>query len=241
MENFEEGQIVLCTVENIAGTIIFVKIKGGGEGTITTSEISPGRIRNLRDYVVPGKKIVCKILRIKGNQINLSLRRVKLNEKKEFLEKEKREKNSEALLKTVLKEKSEEIIEKIKQEHDLIEFMESSKENPKLLEKYISKSDAEKIIEILKSKKTREIEIKKTFKLSNKNSDGILIIKKILIDSCTGTTCEISYLAAGKYSLKIKDKDGRIAKTHIQKTIENIEAQAKENKCEFEEIKVKVK
>ena len=68
-QELEEGQIVLCTVEKILGTTVFVKIEGNGEGTITTSEISPGRIRNLRDYVVPGKKIVCKILSIKEDRI----------------------------------------------------------------------------------------------------------------------------------------------------------------------------
>ena len=84
MANYEleEGQIVQCTVDKILGTTIFVRIEDNGEGTITTSEIAPGRIRNLRDYVVPGKKIVCKILKIQGDKIYLSLRRVKQNEKK---------------------------------------------------------------------------------------------------------------------------------------------------------------
>ena len=56
----EVGDIVLCTVDRIIGTTVFVGIEGNGEGSIVTSEIAPGRIRNLRDYVVPKKKIVCK-------------------------------------------------------------------------------------------------------------------------------------------------------------------------------------
>ena len=83
---FEEGDIVLCTVERIEGTNVFVSIEGNGEGSIMTSEIAPGRIRNLRDYVVPKKKIVCKILRVSGNRIDLSLRRVTQKEQKEVLE-----------------------------------------------------------------------------------------------------------------------------------------------------------
>ena len=86
-EQLAEGEIVLCTVEKIIGTTVFVKIEGNGEGTIVTSEISPGRIRNLRDYVIPGKKIVCKIIRVREGAINLSLRRVKPSEKKELLDK----------------------------------------------------------------------------------------------------------------------------------------------------------
>ena len=86
MENFEEGDLVLCTVDRIVGTVVFVKIKSKDkeiEGSIVLSEIAPGRIRNLRDYVVPKKKIVCKILRIKGENIELSLRRVSQKERKE--------------------------------------------------------------------------------------------------------------------------------------------------------------
>ena len=74
----EEGDLVLCTVKRIIGTTVFVDIEGNGEGTIITAEIAPGRIRNLRDYVSPGRKIVCKILSLKGKQINLSLRRVSI-------------------------------------------------------------------------------------------------------------------------------------------------------------------
>ena len=36
----EQNQIVLCTVDKILGTTVFIKIEGGGEGTLTTSEIS---------------------------------------------------------------------------------------------------------------------------------------------------------------------------------------------------------
>ena len=54
----EEGDVVLCTVTKIEGTSVFVNIEGDGEGSIIVSEIAPGRIRNLRDYVLPNKKIV---------------------------------------------------------------------------------------------------------------------------------------------------------------------------------------
>ena len=60
----QEGDIVLCTVEKIAGTTIFLKIEDDGEGTMIVSEVSAGRIRNLRDYIVPNKKVVGKILSI---------------------------------------------------------------------------------------------------------------------------------------------------------------------------------
>ena len=77
---------MLCTVKRVEGTTAFLEIENfpGVQATMIFSEVSPGRIRNIRDFVVPKKKIVCKVLRIsdRGN-IELSLRRVTQKEKKE--------------------------------------------------------------------------------------------------------------------------------------------------------------
>ena len=230
----EEGQIVFCTVDKIIGTTVFVKIEGNGEGTITTSEISPGRIRNLRDYVVLGKKIVCKILKIQGDKIHLSLRRVKQNEKKELLEKISKEKSYKAIFNTVLKENAMHIINKIMNDYSLIDFFEEVKTNPKLLDKYLNKEESEKIKKILESKKDKAKEIKKYFKLSSNSSDGMTRIKNILKDSCKDSKCQISYISAGKYQLKIKGDDFKKIKSEVNQVMDNIEKQAKKNKYFFE-------
>lgn len=235
MANYEleEGQIVLCTVDKILGTTVFVKIEGGGEGTITTSEISPGRIRNLRDYVVPGKSIVCKILSIKGDKIYLSLRRVKQNEKKELLDRISKEKSYKAILKTVLKEKANKIIEEIESNDSITDFFEKAKEDPKIIEKIVPKSDAEKIIKILETKKDKPKEIRHIITLSSDAPDGINKVKDILSSSCKDTKCEISYLAAGKYRLSLTGKDFKEIKTEVNQVLETLEKSAKKQNLEF--------
>jgi translation initiation factor 2 subunit 1 len=52
---------------------------------IHISEIAPGRIRNIRDYVKEGKFIVCKALNVdkEKQQVDLSLRRVNERERRE--------------------------------------------------------------------------------------------------------------------------------------------------------------
>ena len=74
----EEGEIVLCTVKKILYHSIFATIDEYEtlEGMLHISEVSPGRIRNIRDFVKEGKQIVCKVLKVdkvKGH-IDLSLR-----------------------------------------------------------------------------------------------------------------------------------------------------------------------
>ena len=229
----EEGQIVLCTVEKIIGTTVFVKIEGNGEGTIITSEISPGRIRNLRDYVEPGKKIVCKVLSIKNGHIHLSLRRVKPSEKRELLNKISQEKGYKAILSTVLgKEKAEKVIEEITEEQPLLDFFEELRKNSEPLKKYVKGEEYEKIIKILESKKSKPKEIKQLIHLFNKSSNGIKIVKNILTETCKNK-CSVSYVAAGRYLLKITGEDFKELKNSLNQIIEEIEKKAEEKNCEF--------
>lgn len=227
MKELEETQIVLCTVKKIIGTTVFVNIENyDKEGTIITSEIAPGRIRNLRDYVVPNKKIVCKILRIdKAGHIDLSLRRVTTKERKELLEGNKKEKSLAATLKTISKD-AEKIIIKIKEKSSLADFFEQSKENPKLVEDLMSKEEATKLLKILKEKREKEVIVKRKFCLSNQEENGIVKIKKILPEQAT-------YIAAGKFLLTIKNKNYKDANAKLNTLLEDIEKKAKQENCAF--------
>ena len=227
MKTLEEGDVVLCKVDKIVGTTVFVKIEDNGTGTIVTSEIAPGRIRNLRDYVVPNKKIVCRVLRIdKSGHADLSLRRVTAKEKKEVSDYYQKEKNLAAALKTVLKEKATEIIKKIKEKSSIFEFLEQVKTTPEILKKIIPEQEAEQLLKILKEKKEREVTVKKKFSLSSEAGDGIIKIKKILPEEAT-------YIAAGKFSVSIKDKNYKDANHKVEQILQEIETKAKELSCEF--------
>ncbi|MBI2043960.1 hypothetical protein HYT24_01195, partial [Candidatus Pacearchaeota archaeon] len=119
----EIGDLVLCTVDKIERTTVFVKLSVNGketDGSINFSEIAPGRIRNIRDYVVPKKKIVCKILRITpAGNIELSLRRVSQKEAKEVLGKEQQGKSYLSMIKSVVGERADNIIKDISKEEYL--------------------------------------------------------------------------------------------------------------------------
>jgi translation initiation factor 2 alpha subunit (eIF-2alpha) len=216
----EQGDVVLCTVDRIAGTTVFVNIEGNGEGRIVLSEIAPGRIRNLRDYVVPKKTIVCKILKVSGNDIELSLRRVKEKEKKEVMEQHKIEKSYTSVFKTILKDKAKNLIETIKKEKKLFDFVEEIKEDPKKLEKLIGKEDSKKILEILNAQKQKTVILKKEIKIQSEEPDGLKKIKEIFSEI---KGIEASYLGSGKYSLKTEGRDLKKADQKIQENIEMLE------------------
>ena len=230
----EEGQIVLCTVDKIVGTTVFIKIDNSSEGTLTFSEIAPGRIRNLREYVMPGKKIVCKILKIQGDKINVSLRRVKQQEKKELLDKISKENSYRAMLKTVTPDEYEQIIQKITEKYSLIEFFSDIADKKKELENIIGKENAEKIIKIVQSKKEKTKEIKQPFKLSDRSENGIVKIKNILQEAKQGTSCTIRYIAAGRYTIVNEGENFKELRAQMTTVLNAIEQKAKKNKCFFE-------
>jgi len=241
-QKIEEGQIVLCTVAKIVGTSVFVRIEEYNiEGTLTFMEIAPGRIRNIREYAFPGKKIVCKVLQIKPNHIELSFRRVKTSERNEFNENFKRERSYSALLRTILGEKeSLETINNIKESYNsLVELLEAAKEKSDVLDKYFKPDQAQRILGILKEKKVKETEISQRFSLSSKASNGIIAVKNVINEALKEIPekPEISYLAAGKYIIKMKTKDLKKADQQIRKFLEFLENFAKKNNCIFNEEK----
>ncbi len=236
MENgknkLEEGYIVLGTVERIAGETVFVDIGKYGKGTIITSEVSPGRIRNLRDYVVPGKKIVCKVLGTGGKNIHLSLRRVSAKEKDKVMREYERKKSSIKILQNILgKEKGQEIAENIdKEEGDIYQFTQKCKEEGELLEKYVKKEESGKILKILEKRKEKQVEVKGKFDLSTHQKNGLEIIKKIL-----GPYEEnIYYQSAGKYIVKVKAKDYKKANKKRDEIINSIKEEVREKDIDFE-------
>ncbi len=226
----EHGDVVLCTVDRISGTTVFVNIEGSQkEGSIVLSEIAAGRIRNLRDYVVPKKTIVCKVLKVLGENVHLSLRRVNQEEQKKVMAQHKLERSYSSVFKTILKEKTKEVIENIKKDQSLYNFVEEIKEDSKKLEELIGKENSTKILEILKTQKQKKAILKKTLELNSTNPNALEIIKAILKTN----EAEIKYISAGKYSIKVEADNIKEADNKIQEIASKIEPKAKANSFEF--------
>jgi len=234
MEKLEIGDLVLCTVDRIVGTVVFVKIPAENteiEGSILMSEIAPGRIRNIRDYVVPKKKIVCKILRISPNgNIELSLRRVSPKERKEIVEQDKQEKSYISILKSILGEKSQETIKEILKEERLFSFLAEAKTNPEKLEKMVGKDNSKKILEIINTQKKKKAIVKKEIRLTTTKPNGIILIKKIL-EIFRGIN--VKYISAGRYSLELETEDLKLTDKKMRNMIDTAEKDSKKLGIEF--------
>ena len=231
-----EDDLVLCTVKAIDGTTIQVEIEENGSGSIALPEIAAGRIRNLREYVSPNKKIVCKVLKIINGHPQLSLRRVTSKEKEEVMQKYQKENNLRSLLKLSIKDYTL-VLEKIKEKHELADFYDQVRENPSIIEKFVEKKDLESLKKTFAAKKDKEKEVKEEFELSSQADSGLLDIKEILkVDEV-----QIKYFGSSRFSISAKGKDFKSASAVINKALLQIEEKAKAKKAHFNLIERKEK
>ncbi|MFH0831917.1 MAG: S1 RNA-binding domain-containing protein [archaeon] len=233
-----ENEIVLCIVDRILGTTVFVKLlKYSKEGVISTSEVAPGRIRNIRDYVMAGKRIVCKVLRAdeKTGNIDLSLRRVSKKEREDAVEADKKERDAFAMLKMISGEKAEGIAEKIRLEHaKLSEFIRDI--NSIDTEKFGLSNESKKQIEKIISEKPKKIvSAKAKIKLQSEESNGIIMIKEIFSEIMKSyKNVKISYISATNYSISVSSEDYKEANKKLSEILKKIEELAEEKHCEAE-------
>ncbi len=249
----EDNEIVICTVKKILPHSIFVDLDEyqNKEGMIHISEIAPGRIRNIRDYVREGKKIVCMILRInkEKNYIDISLRRVPrsvtVSKNNEFKQEQKAEKileDASKKLKTTLDELYKKFaIKSIEKYGTLYSFFQAVSTDEKVLDEYgLDRSLSLELVTLIKEKiKPQEVKVKSIIKLISYSPDGINIIKNVfesitLLSKEKGYRLRISYLGAPKYMLSITDFDYKKAEKDMDDILNKISSLSKNEHCVYE-------
>ncbi len=244
----EENELVLCTVTNIHYHSVFVNIdEYDKQGMIHISEISPGRIRNIRDFVKEGKKVVCTVLRIhhdKGH-IDLSLRRVNEAQRRTKNNQIKQEMLAEKIVENVakqLKEDTEKLYHKITDEvfkkyHTLFSAFEDVALREGNLEKMgIDKKLAEQLTELIKLRiKPSEVKICGDFSLSSYEPNGVEIIKEaVKKGKKTSNALTIKYKGAGTYHLEITAGEYKDAEKILDKVLKTVEDHMESNKSTSE-------
>ena len=213
----EEGELVFCTVTQIQFHSVFVNLDDYDKsGMIHISEISPGRIRNIRDYVKPDKKIVCVVLRIhhdKGH-IDLSLRRVNEGQRRKKVEEVKQEQKAEKIIEIVaaelkqpLKQFYKEIASHILEEYEMIypAFIEVVENDLSLETLGIEKKIADTLTKQIKDKiKPKRVEISGKISIVSYDEDGLELIKNILLSALkVHEAIKIKYEGGGKFVMGV--------------------------------------
>lgn len=237
----EVEELILVTIDRIIGTSVFVKMDeyNNKEGVINFSEVAPGRIRNIRDYIKIGQKIVVKVLRVdeSKNHIDLSLRRVTLKERKEIAEKHRKQKDFFVMLNFALIDKNKlNLIKQKSKEFSLDEFLDALDKRDKgfFAQVGISHDEIKKVFEVLDEKiKNKRVDVRAKFSLKCELPEGIERIKRVLNSiSLNGLT--ITYLGAPNYIIDLEGTDYKELKKKLKEILDLFDKKAKESNCIFE-------
>lgn len=241
----QEDELVLCTVTKVQFNSVFVALDEYGKGgMIHISEVSPGRIRNIRDFVREGKKIVCKVLRVNEERghIDLSLRRVAETQKRLKLDEIKQEQKAEKILEFVAKDLNvpqkklfEDISDNVLKKYaSMYEFFQQVAADGNIVKDAGLDEKAAKALEEAIKQRIKEVnvEVEGKLKLTSYAADGIEVIKEALKkaqEAGDSDKVQIRYLGAGTYRLSVNAKNYKEAEKILDKASENALACIKKN------------
>ena len=248
----EEGELTVCTVKKILPHSVFVNLDEyeNKEGMVHISEIAPGRIRTVRDYVREGKQIVCKVINIdlKKQHIDLSIRRVTTQLRINKLASYKQEDKAEKLLIAIGKKFNktpkqiyDEVVSKaIEENGSLNEFFQNIvSEGKKVIESLNIDKKIEDLLFTTISEKIKppEVIVKGEFTLTTYEPDGIDSIKKLL-NAVTDPNAKLSYISAPKYRIEVKSNNYKTAESILKQITDSILNGAKKLKiiAEFNKV-----
>jgi translation initiation factor 2 subunit 1 len=198
-------------------------------GLIPISEVSAGRIRNIRDFVEENKKIVCKVIRVdpERGHIDLSLRRVNDSQRRSKTDFIKQEQKAEKIIE-VLSERIKipapqlykEIASSLMKHYSwlYLAFEEVIEKNVSLEKLGLKKEVAEKLEELIREKiKPKKVEIVSKISIQTYDERGLELIKHAFAKSKEiDSHILINYLGGGSYRLLITAKDYKKAESFLK-------------------------
>ena len=234
-----KGEIVIGTVTRVLDFGAFVSLDEyeNKEGLVHISEVAPGWIKDIRDYVKKGQKVVCKVLDInpKRGHIDLSIKDVNERQRKEKLQQWKGEMRAFKWLEIagqqagVPRERLLEIGRKLMREYDSIyaAFEEAAYEGYEVLIPITGEELAKAIGEIARENiKPPRVKVRGYFILKSTAPDGIERIKKALSEvykiKKDDVEFEIEYIGAPRYRIVLEGEDYKTAEKTLKTAAERV-------------------
>jgi len=236
----EVGDLVMATVETVTDYGAYVKLdEYDKRGLLHISEISSSWIRNIRNFVREGQKVVLKVLRVDAEKghVDLSLRRVTKREKIEKVMAWKRERKAETLIRSVAEKTGlslEEVYEKagalIEKEYGLYEgFEKVVKGGAEVLTKIgVPEEIATVIAEVAKERiHIPLVKVKGIVELRCMKPDGVKVIKEAFLNAKKAEKSRDAKLrfyvvAAPKYCVEVLAENYKRAEAVLERVAENV-------------------
>ena len=245
----EVGEIVIATIKKTGdhGAYVSLDEYDDIQGFLHISEIAPGWVRKVTKYVKEGDKKVLLVKKIQANraEIDLSLKQISKEQRKKKLLDVKRFEKEQGILKNIqdkvnlsseeVDDLEEKLLSKYKSVYDAVIDIGTNDINV-IDDLEISEKIKKTIDELSKKIKLPTVEIRGILEMTNNKSDGIEIIRKILLDAIKESQSQkikILYLGAPKYRVSIVAQDFKTAEKTLKPILEKIEKNASKQSGTF--------
>jgi translation initiation factor 2 subunit 1 len=236
----EAGDLIIATIQSVTDFGAYAKLdEYEKQGLLHISEISSSWIRNIRDFVREGQKLVLKVLRVdveKGH-IDLSLRRVTKRERIEKMMSWKKERKADTLLRSVAEKTGlslEDVYEKagavVEKEYGLYEGFEIAvKEGSEALTRIGVPDELAKVFAGVAQERIHVpmVKVKGIVEVSCQKPDGVKIIKEAFLaakkaEKSRDAKLRFYVIAAPKYAIEVLADNYKRAEDVLQKAAENV-------------------
>jgi translation initiation factor 2 subunit 1 len=236
----EVGDLVMATIETVTDYGAYAKLdEYNKRGPLHVSEISSSWIRNIRDFVREGQKVVLRVLRVDTEKglIDLSLRRVTKREKIEKILSWKKERKAEALLRGVAEKvglSNGEVYEKVgalvEEKYGLYEgFEKVVKEGTEVLTKIgVPEILAKAFAEVAEERiHVKMVKVKGMIEIRCVKPNGVKIIKDLFLNAektekTKDAGVRFYVVAAPKYSVGVLAENYKRAEEVLQKVAQSV-------------------
>jgi translation initiation factor 2 subunit 1 len=237
----ESGEFVIATAVKLQDHGVYVNLDEYGKGGyIPIGEVASTWVKNIRDFVKEGQKLVLKVIRVddRKGHVDLSIRKVTEREKKDKLIQYKKSKKAEKLLEgagKALNKKYDEAVSLVGlplEDHygDLYAALEAaSVKGPTVFTAAgIPDNWAKALYEISKDHvEPPVVQVAGVIQISSSKPKGVEDIKKAIAEgrkasAGPGIKVEITYVGAPRYRIEVTAKDYKAAEDSMKQAVDTM-------------------
>ena len=101
----EEGELLVCTVSNVRENGAYLSLDGYGsrEGFVFVGEVASGWVKNIRNHIRVGQRVVAKVIKVKKDRerVDLSIKGVSEERRRDTLQAWKNEQRANQIMSVV--------------------------------------------------------------------------------------------------------------------------------------------
>lgn len=228
----EWDELVICRITKLHPNSAFARlVEYDKTGMIHVSEVAKRWVRDIREFVKENQYVVCRVMKVEGDHIFLSIKRVYKEQANSKLNEFKRERKAEKMLELAgkelgkdLEQSYDEIGYKLQDEFgSLSKAFEFAMNDPELLK---SKGIPDSWIKVLsaiaeKNYVEKEYEVKAGLKLISYEPNGVKVISNALSEA-ENSGLEVKYISAPKYVIIGRGKRHKQVEAKVSKVAENV-------------------